>query len=341
MFGAFVHRTDQAPAQFRKGRDRDRQANLALERELALRVEPAGRTGVADHEGQFAFLGCARVPDQVVRRANRLAVFVGAQEARIERIAREVEVVGIAAEGRGPVLRCPDEAHVRILAIGIELVLAAAEQRDDLAARRREIGAVCLFDLGDLGIAGTGQCVTRQACERGLHVAGHVGDLGHHFGLLAGAHLLVAVARGDEAGIEQVFRAGRIVEQAGSDAVVVGEDQALGRDEAGRASAGQANGALLHLVEPGLVRGPAVSVAHGLCREIIEGPHALVGFGRSGCDHGCRDRNGCEAGDAMKSHLSLRLQWKLLWLRCKAESIANVIRSPRETGRQLVRSKTT
>ena len=44
----------------------------------------------------------ARAPFQVLRRRDRLAVLIGTQEAGIERVAREVEIVGVAAELRPP-----------------------------------------------------------------------------------------------------------------------------------------------------------------------------------------------------------------------------------------------
>ena len=87
----------------------------------------------------------------MLRRGDRLAVLIGAQEAGIERVAREVEIVGVAAELRGLRFGRPDDPHVAIFAIGVELVLAAAVERDDLAAGGRRVGAAGAFDLRDGG----------------------------------------------------------------------------------------------------------------------------------------------------------------------------------------------
>jgi hypothetical protein len=218
----------------------------------------------------------------VVGRSDRLAVLVGAQEARIERVAGEVEVVGIAAERCRAILRRPRQADVRVFVVGVELVLTAAEQGHDLAAGGCGVGAAGLFQLGDLGIARLGQRLTGQVTEHALHLRRHVGDPGHDLGLLAGALEFKIAAVGDVTVVEIVLRAVRIVEQAARHAVVVGEDQALAGDEARRASAGQAHRGVLHAVQPGLVGRPAIVSAHLGGREVVEGPHAFVGTGGRG-----------------------------------------------------------
>src|SRR5699024_8964720 len=104
------------------------------------------RARIADDEDQLAFDGIAAGPLQVLRSRDRLAVLVGAEERAIERVAREIVVIGIAAELLRRGLRCPDDADVAILAILVQLVLAAAIERDHLAARGLGIGTAGLLD---------------------------------------------------------------------------------------------------------------------------------------------------------------------------------------------------
>ncbi len=227
-------------------------------------------------------------------RLDRLAILVGAQERGIERVAREVEVVRIAAERCRAVLGRPGEAHVRILAVGVEVVLPAAEQRHDLAARGLLIRAAGGFEFGDLRVARLGQRLSGRLADRIHHLRGHVGDRGHDFGLLAGAGQFVLAARGRESRIEIVHRVGRIVVETACHAVMVGQDQAFGRNEAGRAAAGQPHGGIADVVEPGLIGRPAVGFADLFGGEPVEGPHAFVGTRLSGGKGQRAERSGGE-----------------------------------------------
>ncbi|MNN92501.1 hypothetical protein D3C81_2107930 [compost metagenome] len=86
------------------------------------------------------------------RRRGGLAVFVEADEGRIDGEAREGEVVQVAAEGSGAVFRRPGQAHVGVFAELVELELAAAIEADDLTADLGIIAAVLGFDTAGLGL---------------------------------------------------------------------------------------------------------------------------------------------------------------------------------------------
>ena len=277
--GAFAHRSDHPPAQLGQGRHPDRQRDLTLEGELLAREQALGRSRIADYEHGLAIDRCTRVPLEMRRRGDRLAVLVSAQKACIHRVAREVEIVGIATELRGLRFRRPGQPDVAIFAIGVELVLAPAVEADDLAAGGGGVGAAGAFQRGGGGGAGANRLGPGERADRLLHPRGHVADRGHHLGLLPGALLLLrSGARGEALG-EDIVGRGRIFLDAGRDAMMIGEDQPGIRDEAGRAAAGQPHCGGLRLVQPGLVGGPAISRAHPLRREGVEGPHALVGAG--------------------------------------------------------------
>ncbi len=139
-------RHDQAPAQLRLGGKSDRKIDLALEGELAHRQHALGRSGVADDEDELALDRLAPGPFQMLRSRDRLPVLVCTQKRAIESITRKIVIVGVAAElGRGA-LGGPGDPDVRIFAVDVQLVLAAAVQHDDLAAGFRGVRTSHLFD---------------------------------------------------------------------------------------------------------------------------------------------------------------------------------------------------
>ena len=76
--------------------------------------------------GLFAALPVAggrgvRVPLQMIGRGDRLAILVGAQEAGIEGVAREVEVVGVAAKERDVFFRGKRQAHVLVALVLVQV----------------------------------------------------------------------------------------------------------------------------------------------------------------------------------------------------------------------------
>src|SRR5690606_13526257 len=85
-------------------------------------------------EDQLAIVDRGLAPREVRRaRRRRLIAVVCAQERGIEGVAWIREVVGVATEEARLQLRRPHELHRLEAVVLIELVLAAMEERDDLA----------------------------------------------------------------------------------------------------------------------------------------------------------------------------------------------------------------
>ena len=61
--------------------------------------------------------------------------------------------------------------------------------------------------------------------------------------------------------------------------MVVGNQEAVGADEAAGTAGIEADGGFLEMVEPGVGGVELVAVAEDLARGLIEEPHALVGHG--------------------------------------------------------------
>ena len=104
--------------------------------QLRDRQKPARRSRVAGDEGQLAIACARRAPAEVLRGLQRLSVLVDAEEAHVEVVAGEVEVVRVPPEEGDGLLGREDQPDVLLpAAVRVEVVLAAAVQRDDLAAQ--------------------------------------------------------------------------------------------------------------------------------------------------------------------------------------------------------------
>ena len=69
--------------------------------DLGLRLQRVRAPRIAGDEDEVPLLAAVRAPLQVIRDLGRLAVLVGAEEADVEAVAGELEVVGIASEEGG------------------------------------------------------------------------------------------------------------------------------------------------------------------------------------------------------------------------------------------------
>ena len=110
------------------------------------------------------------------RRGGRPPVLIQPDECRVDGEAGKIEVVGVAAERRGTILRCEGEPHVGVEAVDIDLELSAAIQRHHDAAPGRIAGADFTLDPPRLGIAGRGERLAGQRAAGGLHARRHVRD---------------------------------------------------------------------------------------------------------------------------------------------------------------------
>ena len=87
-----------AAAQFRGAQQRDGKSTVALELELRGGFQAGSRAGMPGDEHQLIDLRPREIDLQVIRCLGGLAVLVGAQHREIERPARKLKIVGIAAE---------------------------------------------------------------------------------------------------------------------------------------------------------------------------------------------------------------------------------------------------
>ena len=101
-----------AAAQLGRAQQGGRQGDVALEFELCRRLESEGASGMSGDEHELARARPREINFQMVRRPCRLAVLIRAQNGEVERPARKLEVIGIAAERRDIGFRREHEPHV-------------------------------------------------------------------------------------------------------------------------------------------------------------------------------------------------------------------------------------
>src|SRR5215469_1849301 len=87
------------------------------------------------------------------RRLHRLAVLVQPHESTVEAEAGKIEIIEVAAKEGDRELRRKHQAYIAVLAVFVELVLAALVERDHLTAARRITLTRLIRDLGRGSIA--------------------------------------------------------------------------------------------------------------------------------------------------------------------------------------------
>ena len=228
-------------------------------------------------EGELAVLRSGLRPPQVVPGRRRLPVLVGPDERDVQVVTREVEVVGVSAEGSHGELRSEDQPHVLEALVLVEIVDSPVVQRDDVAAHLLVAAGALLLDLRHLGALRLGEPLPLEPLGGGMHPLGDVGDPGQLVQLDLGAlHFLVERRRVEALLHEVLLLRGELLDAAVR-AMVVGHHQALGRHERSRAASGQPHGGELRLAEPLRLRAEAVLLRHLRAGEVVERPHALVG----------------------------------------------------------------
>jgi len=211
-----------------------------------------------------------------------LAVLVGPEERDVQVVAGEGEVVGVAAEVGDLLLGREDEAHVRVLLVGIEVVHRALVQRDHVAALAR-LAAALLLDARDLGLArGVGGRVRHGRRHRAQHPRGHVLDAQELVHLVARTGRLLVAGGAQVARAHVVLLLGGEVLDAAEPHVVVADQEPVGRDEGAGPAVVEAHGGQAHGVEPGLGGREAVGRLEPRAGWVVEGEHALVGQPGSG-----------------------------------------------------------
>ncbi len=88
-------------------------------------VQTIGAAGMSGNEDQLAFRRARLAPLQEMLDVHRLVVLVDAEEADIQIVARIFEIVGIAAEEGDRFLRSEHQAHVGVLFVAVQMILAA------------------------------------------------------------------------------------------------------------------------------------------------------------------------------------------------------------------------
>ena len=255
-----------------------RQLDVAAELQARKRIAAKREARTAGREGDIARLDVGRGMAQIVRRGvERLAVGVDAQIGDIEAGVRKMEIVDVAAEIGDRVLGNKHQADVVVDAVAVEIVQPAAMQIDDFAA---DVGlAADTFAVDDCTLGEIGGIEVGPVFAGGdaVDAFGHVGDGERLVEFEPGAFELVASLLGIETGRRKILLCVREALDAARYAMVVGQHQAMRRDEARRAMARDAQRRQPDVIEPGLIGPEAVGLLDLVGRKMVEQPHAFVG----------------------------------------------------------------
>ena len=274
--------------------------HVALGLHLGQGLEARGAARVPDREGQAAVGDALAGPGEVVGGRVGLPVLVDAEEAEVQVVPGPAEVVPVLAKGGHAVLRGHDEAHVGVLLVAVDPGLPALVERDGLAVEAG-LGGLLLHQGGEglgLGLGG------RLLIGAGGH--GLLDGLRHVLHLQQGEegqprHLELLVAgHGHEAVLDVVVLGGGDHLDPVVAHMMVGQHQAILADE-GAGAAGKPHGGQPDVVQPGLVRRPAVLGLDLLGGQVVEGPHALVG-----AERGQGERRGKGDGQGGEAHRRLQ-----------------------------------
>src|SRR5215475_13762460 len=219
-------------------------------------------------------------------------VFVYAEESDVQVMAREGEVVVIAAEIGYLLFDRKDQPHVGVPFEAVEPVFAAVIKRNDLTLQtcfRRFL----FFNRGHLGLALLGGFFVRGfRFDCALYALRHVLVRDHHVDFEVGAFQLLFASGGVKTLFDEVASARREFRYLPRAYVLVGEDQAVSRNEGSGPSAralAQAHGGQPRVIEPFARWLEAVLLLPLLERRVVESPHPFVGEPR-----GDEDQTGCD-----------------------------------------------
>ncbi len=157
--------------------------------------------------------------------------------------------------------------------------LRAFVERDYVAAQAGLLKRFLLDGVHDRPAGGFGIRRRHLRFHRGFHAIGDVFNLLKHIELHVDAlEFLLARRRIEPVGDEIMAGAGEFLHGVGAD-VVVGDDQAVGRDEGTGAAGVEAHGGVHQVVQPIIRRVELVSLFEEAARGVVEEPHAFVGAG--------------------------------------------------------------
>ena len=216
---------------------------------------PVGAARVADHDGQFVFIGAVLRERVVVDDLGRLVVFVGAQHAHVEVVAREIEIVGIAAEERHRQFRREYQAHILVTVVLVYIVDAAVIQIDHVAARVVSVLAHAFgFDIRFHRLLGLAVLLAALAGRGLFHTFGDIGDGVEPVELDLGTLDFVFFFPGIETRPDEILVGCRKLLHAGVDAVVIGQHETGRRNERARTATGQTQRGVLGVLGPLRIR---------------------------------------------------------------------------------------
>ena len=255
--------------------------------ELADGQLPVGFPGMAADESQFAIARAFRIPFQKMLDLGRLAVFVSAENADIEIVARILEVIGIAAVKGHLLLGREDDPHIVVAFVAIQMVNAALVKRDDIGAQPGLVLAL-LFNRGDGGVARVGRLIARHSR---LHARCSPRSVTSSIDMSTFSSRSVAlISSGLRLRVETVahvivFLAADFLERVGAD-VMIGDDETVRGNERAAPAGVETDARFLQMLEPLRRRLELILLFELFERRIVEQPHSFIGeCGRSHPDN--------------------------------------------------------
>jgi hypothetical protein len=255
---------------------RVRQRDVATVNQSSQRFATIRRARMTRDKNQFALGRSFGGPAQVIWRGGWFAVFVNAEEANIEAIARILEVVHIAAEIGDRLLRSKYEADVRVLLVSIKVIEPALVKRYDVAAQAGFLLRLT-FNAGDDRLARRGGLGRLHVgLHSRLHARRDVLDALEHDQFQAGAFQLFVRRMG--------LKTVSIKVASGRTQLLncVGADMMIRRHQAARrhnrpAGARETHGRFHRAIEPFLREIEAIFLFQQIARRMVEEPHPLIG----------------------------------------------------------------
>jgi hypothetical protein len=162
-----------------QARQQVRQHAVALVPHFRNGQQAAGAPGMSGHQQALALARGQAGNRQVIRGVSRHASIVGAEQGGIEHPAGIFEIVGVAAEITNAVFRRPDQPHVGVPAVAVQMVETALVERNHLGTDAG--GGILPLDRSDHRSAGRrGGFWCGRGGHRRVHPGGNVGGRDQH-----------------------------------------------------------------------------------------------------------------------------------------------------------------
>ena len=255
--------------------------DVAAELQLGDGLQPRGAARIPDHENEVALADPLPGPLEVVGGGERGAVLVQqAEEREVERVAGIGEVVGFAAEEAEPQLRGHDQRGPGVAPEDVRGVEAAVVERHHLDLDPGLLPTALPLDprghrLGHAVPRRRARLRAHRRVDRRAHLQRDVHDVDQLVGLEVGHTALVGQRGRVEAVVEEVLAVLRDLRDEIAHAVVVGQDESVGRHQGGRA-AGDPERAEAGPRVPVVAGREAVGLLQVRGGRGVEGPHLAV-----------------------------------------------------------------